>query len=152
LAKFDALFKVHQNVIFKCGKFNKHVQLAGESAEQFITALYHLAETCNYQDMKAEMICDRLVVGIRDQHLSQQLQMDPELTLEKAKTRTHQKEAVDKQQEFLNDVPEGAISSELQSICLPRRPPSAPKHYRIYLLRTVEFVERGNTHEIVVQL
>ena len=43
--------------------------------------------------MKSEMLRDRLVVGIRDEHLSQQLQMDPELTLEKAKTRIHRKEA-----------------------------------------------------------
>ena len=30
------------------------------------------------------MLCDRLVVGIRDSATSQKLQMDPELTLEKA--------------------------------------------------------------------
>ena len=129
LAKFDAFFKVRQNVIFERAKFNKRVQLTSESAEQFITALYHLAETCNYQDMKAEMIRDRLVVGIRDQHLSQQLQMDPDLTLEKAKTRIRQKEAVGKQQEFLNDKPEGAISSDLENVRLSRRPPSVPQHY-----------------------
>jgi len=110
-------------------QFNKHIQLAGETAEQFITTLYHLAETCNYQDMKTELIRDKLVVGIRDQYLSQQLQMDPELTLEKAKTRIHQKEAVGKQKGFLNDKPEVAISSDLENIRLPRRPPSAPKHY-----------------------
>ena len=42
--------------------------------------------------------------------------MDPELTLEKAKTGIHQKEAVDKQQNFLNDKPEGAILSHLENI------------------------------------
>ena len=50
--------------------------------------------------MKSEMIRDRLVVGIRDQRLSQQLQMDPNLTLEQAKIRIHQKAAVSQQQRF----------------------------------------------------
>jgi len=85
---------------------------------------------CNYQGMKAEMIRDRLVVGIRDQHFSQQLQMDPELTLEKAKTRIRQKEAVGKQQEFLIDKSEGVISSDLENVRLSRRPPTVPEHYR----------------------
>ena len=41
--------------------------------------LYKLAESCNYGDMKTEMIRDRLVVGIV---LSQHLQLDADLTLE----------------------------------------------------------------------
>ena len=45
------------------------------------------------------MIRDRLLVGIRDATLSQQLQLDAELTLEKAKKRIWQKEqAVGEQQ------------------------------------------------------
>ena len=68
--------------VFERAKFNKRVQLVGESAEQYITALYQLAENCNYGELKSEMIRDRLVVGIRDDNLSQQLQMDPEMTLD----------------------------------------------------------------------
>ena len=87
MAKFDDHFKIRCNLIFERAKFNKKVQLVGESAEQYITALYQLAENCNYGELKSEMICDRLVVGITDDSLSQQLQMDPELTLDKVKTR-----------------------------------------------------------------
>jgi len=85
MAKFEEIFKVRQNILFERAKLNKRAQLEGESAEHYITTLYHLAETCNYRDMKAKMVRDRLVVGIRDQRLSQQLQMDPNLTLEQAK-------------------------------------------------------------------
>ena len=59
------------------------------------------------------------------------------------------------QQDFLNDKSEVAISSTLGNILLPRRHPSAHSTMdrdRINLLRTVDIVERGNTHEIVVQL
>ena len=91
MAKFDDHFKICCNLIFEQAKFNKRVQLVGESAEQYITALYQVTENCNYGELKSEMIRDRLVVGIREDNLSQQLQMDPELTLDKAKMRIRQK-------------------------------------------------------------
>ena len=62
--KFDSHFQIYQNLIFERAKFNKRVQLESESAEQYITALYHLTETCNYSKLKSEMIRDRLVIGI----------------------------------------------------------------------------------------
>ena len=43
------------------------------------------------------MIRDGIVVGIRDWALSKRLQMDPELTLEKAKMQVRQREAIHKQ-------------------------------------------------------
>ena len=99
--KFDAFFRVRRNVIFERARFNRRSQLAGESAEQFIMELYTLAKNCNYGDMTDEMIRDRLVVGIQDAALSQQLQLDADLTLEKAKKRTRQREAVAEQQQVL---------------------------------------------------
>ncbi len=47
------------------------------------------------------MIRDRLVVGIRDGALSERLQMDAELTLERAKKSVRQREAVREQQQLL---------------------------------------------------
>ena len=63
----------------------------GESVEQFITALYHLAETCEYGALRNEMLRDRIVVGIVDSSLSERLQMIEDLTLEKAKTLVRQR-------------------------------------------------------------
>ena len=48
--------------------------------------------------VKDELICDGIVVGIRDASLSERLQIDPELTLEKAVTVVSQREAVREQQ------------------------------------------------------
>ena len=62
---------------------------------------YSLAENCEYGAMKDEMIRDRLVVGLLDCALSERLQLDPELTLEKAKRAARQKEAVQEQQQSL---------------------------------------------------
>jgi len=65
-------------------------------------ALYNLASNCDYGEMQDQMIRDRLVVGIRDNSVSERLQMDPELTLEKAKKAIQQKEAVKGHQSVLN--------------------------------------------------
>ena len=101
LEKFDGFFKIRKNVIIERAKFNKRSQLPDEPAEQFIASLYNLASDCNFGDLKNELIRDRIVVGIRDTSLSERLQMDPELTLEKAKTLVCQREAVRKQQQTL---------------------------------------------------
>ena len=84
----------------------------GESVEQYIVELYNLAEHCNYGDLKSEMIRDRLVVGILDKSLSERLQLDSALTLEKAKKIIRQREAVQEQQQVLN----GATSSSLNEV------------------------------------
>ena len=84
--KFDAHFIKRRNVIFERAKFNMRKQEDGETADSFITALYELAEHCNYGNLREEMIRDRLVVGIRDSKLSEKLQLDDALTLERAVT------------------------------------------------------------------
>ena len=52
--------------------------------DEFITDVYCLAEHCGYAALHDEMVRDRIVVGIRVGHLSEKMQMDPELTLDKA--------------------------------------------------------------------
>lgn len=70
--------------------------------KQFITSLYNLVETCDFGDLKNEMIRDRIIVGIRDQAISKRLQMVADLTLEKAKTLVQQREAAHEHQLTLN--------------------------------------------------
>ncbi len=103
LDKFDAYFKIRRNIIFERAKFNRRDQAEGESAEQYIACLYNLVETCEYGALKEEMLRDRIVVGIRDKALSDKLQMDESLSLEKAKTQVRQKEAVKEQRHELQE-------------------------------------------------
>ena len=65
LAHFHSSFKVLRNVIFERAKFNRRAQQRGQSVEQFITALDHLAETVPY----AMKCC--VVGGIADSSLYQ---------------------------------------------------------------------------------
>lgn len=94
-------FIAHRNVIFESAKFNQRQQEVSETMDHFMTALHCLAEHCRYGDQHDEMIIDRLVVGLTDKRLLEQLQLDPELTLEKAVVRVRQSEQVKKQQEIL---------------------------------------------------
>ena len=91
------LYLRHLVFLHERARFNRRNQLAGESAEQYITSLYSLVESCEYGNLKDEMLRDRIVVGIRDEKLSAQLQMHADLTLEKAKKLVRQKEAVQEQ-------------------------------------------------------
>ena len=102
LEKVDEFFQVRKNVIYERARFNQRNQQSGETAEQYIMALYDLAQHCDYGEMKNEMIRDRLVVGIRDSSiLSEKLQLDSTLTLETAKKAIRQREAVHEQQKIL---------------------------------------------------
>ena len=91
MSALDAFFKVRRNVILERANFNRRNQMADESAEQYISELYHLVETCDCKaDIVEEMLRDRLVVGMRDSVLAERLQLDSELTLEKAKKAMRQ--------------------------------------------------------------
>ena len=102
LGKMDAFFKVLKNVTFEHARFNWQTQRYGETVEGFITCLYNQAADCQYGNLRDEMICDHLVVGILDTSLSERLQVDADLTLEEAKQIVRQREAIHKQQSLLN--------------------------------------------------
>ena len=101
LYKLESIFQVRRNVIFERARFNRRNQLEGETAEQYIMELYRMSERCNYGRLTEELMRDRLVVGIRDVKLSEHLQLDSELTLEKAKRMVRQAEAAQEQQKQL---------------------------------------------------
>ena len=99
--RFNSQFVRKRNVIFERAKFNMRKQEEGESVDAFVTDLYVLAEHCSYGALHDEMIRDRLVVGLRSARLSEKLQLDAELTLEKAITLVRQSEEVRLQQAVL---------------------------------------------------
>eukprot|EP00731_Ephydatia_muelleri_P034495 Em0062g18a len=106
--KLDDYFGVRRNVIFERARFNRRDQLEGETADEYIATLFSLAENCEYGGLKDELIRDRLVVGIRDETLSRQLQLDPELTLKSIR----QREAVKDQQQSLKQSSDADPNSE----------------------------------------
>ena len=71
------------NVIYERYKFNNRKQESHESIDVYAAALRALAATCEFGELKDEMICDRLVCGIADNSVQRKLLQEPKLSLEK---------------------------------------------------------------------
>ncbi|UYV84912.1 K02A2.6-like [Cordylochernes scorpioides] len=98
LKAFDSHFRVRKNIIYERAKFNSRIQEDREPVDEFITSLYKLADSCEFEGLHEQLIRDRIVVGVRDKALSERMQLDSELTLEKAVKMVRQQEAVQQQQ------------------------------------------------------
>ncbi|XP_071057614.1 uncharacterized protein [Onthophagus taurus] len=89
----EKFIKTH-NVIYARAKFNLRKQKEGETAEEYVRAITTLAKNCKYGSLEDELIRDKLVVGIRDQKLPENLQLDEHLTLEKTIIKIMQTERI----------------------------------------------------------
>ncbi|CAM1293670.1 Uncharacterised protein r2_g276 [Pycnogonum litorale] len=83
LAKYNAYFQPRKNLVHLRAQFDKRIQNADESVEQYVRALHPLAKDCEFADHE-ERIRDRLVVGLSNEVLQDKLQMETDLTLAKA--------------------------------------------------------------------
>ncbi|KAK0150891.1 Gag-Pol polyprotein [Merluccius polli] len=100
------------------------VQQPNEAVDAFITALYALAENCKYGALHDELIRDRIVVGLRDTSLAERMQLDKDLTLEKAVNMARQSEVIERQQTDLR----GGGRMDIDAITKGRRQkPFTPK-------------------------
>ena len=99
-------------MILERAKFNWRNQLEGETAETYITVLYRLVENCKYGVLKDEMLRDRIVVGNRDQKLTETMQLDARLTLETGQKAARQREAVREQKREFEDDKQENLSVE----------------------------------------
>lgn len=69
--------------------------------EEFTRVLQSLAQSCKFGAPKNELTRNQLVLGIRDRHLSEHLQQDAELALEKAISMGQNSEVVKGQQSLI---------------------------------------------------
>ena len=66
--------------------------------------------------LKDKLIRDRIVVGLKDKKLSEKLQLNPKLTLEKAVTQARQSETVKQQQDILQGTQSDSPSANVDQI------------------------------------
>src|SRR5436190_7185319 len=104
-SKFNSYFGLKKNLIYERAKFLKRRQNESEPVDSFINDLHTLAETCEFKDLKEELIRDLIVIGVQDSKLSESLQMDESLTLNKAILKTRQAESVKLQQGVVREMP-----------------------------------------------
>ena len=71
------LFEEHcsgkSNVIYDCYIFNKRDQEAQELFEKYLTTLRELVGHCHLGPMLDELLCDRIVCGVKNSSLHKQL-------------------------------------------------------------------------------
>ena len=78
------------------------------------------------------MIRDRIVVGLQDVSLSEKLQLDPDLTLEKAVTAARQKEAVKQQQSTLRSQSASTLAASVDAMQAEQQKQPHTKHTLYY--------------------
>ena len=106
--KFESYFVKKRNIVFDRISFFQRRQEEGEPVASFVNDVYALAKHCNFGALHDEMVRDILVAGIRDKRLSERLQLDGDLTLEKAVTSIRQSETVHQQQVFFVETTQGS--------------------------------------------
>ena len=85
IEKFDAYFIPRKNITYERYMFNTRKQKHNENVDEFITALKTLVDNCEFGLLEESLIKDMLVLGVNDNKLRENMLLDPELTLNKAR-------------------------------------------------------------------
>ena len=80
----QAHFKPKWNVVYERYIFNLCSQNSDESIDEFLTRIRKLSSTREFSTLTYELICDKLVLGIRDETTKLRLLQEENLTLNKA--------------------------------------------------------------------
>ena len=84
---------------------------------------------CEFGELKSDMIWDHLVIGIRDSQLSERLQLEPELTLQRAEKLIRQ-QAVKEQKVILKQPANLAVPQQLDRVTQPTFKAPSRKQYQ----------------------
>ncbi|KAL4708755.1 hypothetical protein ACJJTC_007136 [Scirpophaga incertulas] len=82
--KLDEYFEIKRNVTVERHKFFTRSQQQSESIEQYVFDLRKLAQTCEFGELRDDLIKDRLVCGIYNSAIRERLLREDDLTLPKA--------------------------------------------------------------------
>ena len=96
LGKFDGYFVPKRNIIHEQARFHARNQKPDKNIETYAHALHELAATAEFSN-KEESMRDRLLLGVLDTELSENLLLKPDLTLDGAVQEARQYELVKSQ-------------------------------------------------------
>ena len=123
LAQFGRYCEPQRNVPFERYKFNRRCQEAGESYDQYRTALRKLAGNCDFGSITTdEILRDRLVFGIRDGKTRERLLREPALSLKRTDELCRSAESTVSQLKMFEDGQGASVSAVVTSARTPRRP------------------------------
>lgn len=86
VAKLDAYFIPRANVAMERHKFFSRKQSADESIEQYVTSLKNLSSSCEFEQLREDLIKDIFICGLLPNyaHIKEKLLSEGKITLEKA--------------------------------------------------------------------
>lgn len=84
LNKFDKFFTPKKNITVERHRFFTRNQQENETVEQYAFELNKLASSCEFSDLKDDLVRDRLICGLIDEPLRERLLREYDLTLTKA--------------------------------------------------------------------
>ncbi|XP_077976145.1 uncharacterized protein LOC144432016 [Styela clava] len=82
--KFAEICLPKSNIGLTRHHFNTRAQMPGESIQSFVVDLKNKAKSCEFGDLKDELIKDRFLTGVHNDNLRRQLLKEANLTLKKA--------------------------------------------------------------------
>ncbi|XP_022809511.1 uncharacterized protein LOC111346488 [Stylophora pistillata] len=107
LTKFAEYCQPRKNVPFERYRFNRRSQEAGETYDQYKTALRKLAAGCEFNTITPdEILRDRLIFGIRDTKVRERLLREAALTLAKTDEICRAAESMQAQMKVVGDATE----------------------------------------------
>ena len=81
---FEEYCQPRKNLVVERHRFLTRNQGPSETIDQYVTELKTLATTCEWGELKDDLICSRIVSGILSKRIRERLLREPELTLKKA--------------------------------------------------------------------
>ncbi|XP_061195310.1 uncharacterized protein K02A2.6-like [Saccostrea echinata] len=92
------------NVIYERYTFNCRNQEQSKHIDAYVAELRTLAKTCKFGDMEDEMIRDRIVIGVRDNHTRKKLLQEKKLDLQRCIDICRSNEKSESQLKSIADV------------------------------------------------
>lgn len=82
--KFTSYFVPKVNITYERYIFNKCKQGPDETFDEFLTSLRSKTKNCSFNELEDSLICDKIVIGIKDDRIRERLLSEDNLTLVKA--------------------------------------------------------------------
>ena len=82
--QFEQYCKPRKNLIVERHRFLTRNQEQSETIDQYVTELKNLASSCEWGDIKEDLICSRIASGIVSTRVRERLLREPDLKLKRA--------------------------------------------------------------------
>ena len=82
IEKFENFFMPKKNIVLERFRFNNISQRHQKDFDRFITKVKNQAASCECGALKDQLICDRVVVGIKNKNVQHRLVKEKDMDLE----------------------------------------------------------------------